>query len=397
MDAPPPAEWPFRFPLVPVLPARPVLLMAEGVHDAFVNRQIGATRLVTTQALYLGEEWHAALAAHGAATLVATAERAALEADAPEVLKRRGVWADADVRVLDRAGDDACQAEGAFDREGGHRLARAFRTSDPAERRRRCAEALEEGRTAAALLATASACMEANDLEAARRDIEEAVRLAPAWAAAHFERGKLGLRREAMDQAAEAFRAAVERLPRFGPAWANLGATLGELDRPAEALAAIERALSCDPASPQAHGNLGVLARELGQLARSEGACRAAIRLAPDLAFGYYNLGHTLFLQGRFQAALSAYAEGQARDRERNPVQGARLALCRLATGDGAGALDELQRAVAPLPGDARRQVLADIQATLLALVSERPALAGWQAMHGWIGGELTRVAQGQV
>ena len=67
--------------------------------------------------------------------------------------------------------------------------------------------------------------------------------------------------------------------------------------------------------------------------------------LAPDLAFGYYNLGHTLFLQGRYQVALSAYVEGQKRDAERNPVQASRLALCRLAAGDPDGALSELRRA----------------------------------------------------
>ena len=87
--------------------------------------------------------------------------------------------------------------------------------------------------------------------------------------------------------------------------------------------------------------------RELGRLAESEAAFRQVIELTPDLAFGHYNLGHTLFLQGRFQAALAAYADGQPRDAERNPVQATRLALCKVATGDAAAALRELQRASA--------------------------------------------------
>ena len=77
--------------------------------------------------------------------------------------------------------------------------------------------------------------------------------------------------------------------------------------------------------------------RELGRLAESEAAFRRVIDLEPNLAFGYYNLGHTLFLQGRYHAAASAYGQGQARDPERNPVQGHALALCRLATGDAPG------------------------------------------------------------
>ena len=89
-------------------------------------------------------------------------------------------------------------------------------------------------------------------------------------------------------------------------------ATLGELDRPDAALCAFERAAACDPASHQTVNNIGVVQRELGQLAESEASFRRVTELAPDLAFGYYNLGHTLFLQGRYQAALTAYVEGRS-------------------------------------------------------------------------------------
>jgi len=44
------------------------------------------------------------------------------------------------------------------------------------------------------LVATASVCQEVNDLESAARDLDEAIGLAPEWAAAHFERGKVWLR-----------------------------------------------------------------------------------------------------------------------------------------------------------------------------------------------------------
>src|SRR5262245_18211754 len=98
--------------------------------------------------------------------------------------------------------------------------------------------------------------MEVHDLDAALRNLDEAVAAAPDWAAAHFELGKLWLRRDDMEQAAVRFQAAVDVLPGFGPAWANLGATLGELDRPAEALSAFERALENDPDSPQAVNNV---------------------------------------------------------------------------------------------------------------------------------------------
>jgi tetratricopeptide (TPR) repeat protein len=352
IDAPPPSEWPFRFPLCAELPPGPVLLRAANADTAFVSAQAKGVHLVTTQRAYLEAEWTRALEQHGNASLL----------------------------MSPGTSDDVV-----------HPLAIAFRLADSAERLVKCVEFLKSGRTAPALVATASACVEVNDLDAAARDLDEAIAQAPWWAAAHFERGKLWLRADDMERASESFRTAADLLPAFAPAWANLGGTLGELDRPQEALAAFERALALDPASPQALNNVGVVQRELGRLADSEAAFRRVIQLTPGMAFGHYNLGHTLFLQGRFQAALSAYAEGQARDPEKNPVQASRLALCQAATGDADGALRELQRATNGLPAAYRQQLLGDTSAILWALVTERPELAGWRPLHEWLSKELGR------
>jgi len=392
--APRSEHWPFLYPVCPPLPPGPVLIWADGAHRAFENHQTANTRLVTTQASYLMAEWDAALAAHGDACLVATVERGSAARHAEDVLRRRGVFARAEIVEAEASADttsapppreDAPETLGAF--------AEAFRAADPADRLHRCVEALGHGRTAPGLLATASVCQEVNDLEGAARDLDEAAALAPAWAAPRFERGKVWLRLDHMEEAAAAFRAAAERLPAFGGAWGNLGATLGELDRPSEALAAFERLLALDPDSPQAINNVGVVTRELGRLSDSEAAFRRVIELEPNLAFGHYNLGHTLFLQGRYHAAAAAYGQGQARDPDRNPVQGSRLALCRLATGDAAGALAELQRATGAVPREYRRQLLADTSAILWALVTHKPDLAGWPMVHDWGNGELSKLA----
>ena len=359
VDAPPAATWPFRYPLCPDLPAGPVLVRAFDVDEAYVNAQTGGTQLVTTQKKYLDAEWAAALARHGNARLAIS---------------------------------ENTEKNGEHGEHVVHPLALAVRLPNSAERLAACVEFLKRGRTAPALVATASACMEVNDLDAAARDLDEALAQAPQWAAAHYERGKLWLRQDDMAKAAESFQRAAELLPGFAPAWANLGGTLGELDRPQEALAAFERALAIDPASPQALNNVGVVRRELGRLTESEAAFRQVIQLTPGMAFGHYNLGHTLFLQGRFNAALSAYVEGQARDPEKNPVQASRLALCQVATGDGAGALRELQRATSGLPREYRQQLLADTSAILWALVTQHPELEGWQPVQAWVAAELGKL-----
>jgi tetratricopeptide (TPR) repeat protein len=296
------------------------------------------------------------------------------------------------VHLTVHAPDDAPASDAWHDHPAdgpGASLAAAFGQPDAGVRLAACVAALDTARTAPVLLAMASTCMEVSDLAAARRVLDEAAALAPDWSAVHFETGKVCLRTEDMAGAAEAFDRAARLLPAFPSAWANLGAALGELDRTHEALTAFEQALDHDPQSVQAINNVGVLRRELGRLPDAEAAFRQVITLSPDLAMGHYNLGHTLFLQGRYQAALTAYVEGRRRDPDGNAVQASRLAVCRLATGDAQGALRDLQQCTRALPRDYRRQLLADTRAILWALFTHRPDLAGWSTVAGWLDAEL--------
>ena len=358
---PPAAEWPFLHPLVEsrAWPSGPLVLWTPDLHDAFVNTQGNSTRLVTTQPAYVLQLWIDAMAARSGVTFVATADLPALQQHAPEALEARGPWGA--VAFVEAEGDahDPENADGSADENAALALLpTAFRSAHPGDRLAAAGRALDEARTPPRLLALASACMEVNDLDNAGTLLAEAVAAAPAWAAAQFEHGKYWLRRDDMRAASEAFGRASALLPTFASAAANWGATLGELDRPDEALAAFTRALAADPANAQAVNNVGVVTRELGRLAESEAAFRRVIALTPDLAFGHYNLGHTLFLQGRYQASLNAYTAGQQKDPARNPVQASRLAMARLATGDAAGALRELKGCTANLPRDYRRQLL---------------------------------------
>ncbi len=385
--APPAAAWPFVSPLIPELPAaHAILVYAPAIDEAFANNQTGGVRLVTTQPAFLLAAWRAALLAHGRALLLATAEPGRLAARAADSVTRRGVWRH--VEVVQGPPDDSAPPESDAAAEP---LPRAFRSDDAAGRLRACLDALDGDRNAGTLVAAGSACVEAGDMDNAERLLREAVTATPDSPAAHFELGKLWLRRDDMERAAPCFADAARLLPGFAPASANLGATVGELGRTDEALAAFETALAADPENEQVLNNLGVLYRETGRLAESDATFRRAIQLMPDLAFGYYNLGHTLFLQGRYQASLSAYREGQERDPARNPVQASRLALALLAAGDGPGALNELRRCTAGLPWDYRQQLLADTNAVVWALLTHRPDLPGWKDVADWLGHELQR------
>jgi len=375
------ASWPWHWPRP--TPAAALVLTVTDLHLAVETAQTGSTRLVTTQLPFLLAEWLLD-AGQRPPVVVAGGHHATLDAHTPELLKRRGLFRQAAVTCLDPHPDDAWPPP-----DEHHALAAAMRLPTAETRLQALVACLADGRTPPRLLAVASACQEVNDLDSAGRDLDEACRKAPDWAAAWFERGKVWLRADDMAQAARCFSEAARCLPAFAGAWGNLGAALGELDRTSEALQAFTHLLQLDPLNPQAHNNVGVVTRELGRLSESEAAFRTVTTLDPERPYGYYNLGHTLFLQGRFRASVAAYEAGQGRDPERNPVQGTRLGLALLAAGDPIAALTLMQSSAAQLSGAYREQVLADTSAILWALVSQQPGLAGWEPVQQWLQRQL--------
>jgi len=382
-QAPPAIEWPWMWPRP--TPRPPEVLTVTDLHLAVDTAQTGSTRLVTTQAPFLLAEWLRSAHGDGPGLMVVGGHQATLEAHTPELVMRRGVFDRAAITCLDHAPTNTRWPE-PTQRPA---MAEALRAATPGDRLLAAVTALSDGRTPPRLLAAASVCQEVNDLEGAARDLDEACALAPDWAAAWFERGKVWLRCDDMEAAARCFAHATRCLPDYPGAWGNLGAALGELDRTAEALEAFTRLRQLDPQNPQAHNNIGVVSRELGRLGESETAFRTVTTLDPGRPYGYYNLGHTLFLQGRFRAAVSAYEAGQARDPERNPVQGTRLGLSMLAAGDPIAAFQQIQSSAARLSGPYREQVLADTSAILWALISQQPGLSGWEPLQQWLQRQL--------
>jgi tetratricopeptide (TPR) repeat protein len=387
--------WTFQRFLGESLPASgPLLIRAHQLHKAFPPGQTGSTRLVLTQPAYQLQRWLDWMDLRGNVSLIADADAAALRRVAPEAWQNRGPWSRIALVTLPEP-NEPNEPNERNEREPPEpfepfELLRAFITEDSDERLALCRRAVE-ARTddPVAHLALGSAYMEVQDLDASQTAIERAVALAPDWEAAHYELAKLFLRRDDMERASTSFAEAGRLMPSFSAAFSNLGATLGELDRPKEALRAFEQALKYDPNGYTILNNIGVVSRELGSLHESEAAFRKVVALAPEFVFGHYNLGHTLFLQGRYQAALSAYTEGQRRDPEKNARQACRLAVVRLAAGDPDGALRDLQRSTASLTGDQKREILGEAQEILWALLTDQPALPGWRTVADAVKSQL--------
>jgi tetratricopeptide (TPR) repeat protein len=364
----PPARWPFERRVVPEgAGPGPVTIVVPDLHHAFPAGQTAGTRLVLTQSTYQLQRWLDWLEAHPNARVVAHAGRPELAKGAPEASARRGPWTaierielDGDEEVAARADPDA----------GLHELQRAFRSAPVEERLAICRRAVASVPGEPALhLALASACMELEQLPESQAAIEQAVAIAPDWEAPWFEYGKLWLRGDDLERAADRFAKAARLMPSFSAALSNLGAALAEIDKPDAAIAALEQALRYDPSGYPILNNLGVIYREQGRLDEAIEVGRRVIGLAPDFVFGRYNLGHALFLQGRFEEARDVYADAWQRDPAKNPVQAGRLAVVRSACGEAGTAAAELERLARVMPEEAGAAIFEEAEATLEALL----------------------------
>ena len=204
-------------------PPPPRVVVIEEIERAFPDFQSGGTRLVLTQSTYLLQAWIDRLDEHD--LIVATADRAALERGAPEFMQARGCWGAFEIFELDRG--LGLEARGSLN---GTRLssspqspvpgpvammlARAFSSSDPAERLPLCREAVALApESAVAYLALASAYRESRDGAAARDALDRAASLAPEWEAIAYESGKLWLVYDDMARARDAFERAADLMP----------------------------------------------------------------------------------------------------------------------------------------------------------------------------------------
>ena len=393
---------PFVRPEEVELPRGPRALVLDDIEHAFPDAQVGGTRLVLTQSTYLLQKWVDLLG--DTDLIVATADRAALERCAGEFLQARGPWARFSILEIAHP-EDTKETKDTEESSGSaavvslvpsvslaRELARAYAAPSSHERLRLCQGAAErESSSPVAHLALASACRETRDAAAARHALDRAAALAPEWEAIAYESGKLWLVSDDMAQARDAFQRAADLMPTFSAALSNLGATLGELDEAAAALTAFRHALTHDPRGFTILNNIGVVCRELGRLDESEAAFRRVIEINPAFVFGHYNLGHTLFLAGRYRDALGAYEEGRRRDPQPNRRQGCRLAVVRLANGDAEGAERDLWRCANAAPSDERETLLLEAYEVAHALLATHPDLEPHRPFLDRLGVEIAK------
>lgn len=103
-----------------------------------------------------------------------------------------------------------------------------------------------------------------------------------------------------------AYREFIDLNPGHGEAHYLCGVVTRQLERPLDAIEALEAAISLEPDHPQAISELAKLYQQTGQLQKSANALRKLISLRPDLGALYSNLGMVLQRMGQLEEAAVA-------------------------------------------------------------------------------------------
>ena len=247
------------------------------------------------------------------------------------------------------------------------------------------------------LRAELAACyLEANRLDAALRQLNEAVRLDPT-AGRHYDVGRVLLIQQNYAAAESAFRKALELKPAFTEALYGLAVVRHGQHNLDEAIELYGRALGGDPSNASGHYNLGRAFAERGQLDRAIQSYHRAIELAPEDADSHQSLARALVKQNNVAEAIYRYRRTLEIEPDRVgalldlawiiatapnvelrvPAEGVRLAerAVRLTKGVNATALDTLAAAYAAA-GQTDRAIETAESALKVALESGERQLA---------------------
>jgi len=109
------------------------------------------------------------------------------------------------------------------------------------------------------------------------------------------------------DRGVELIKRAMGLNPNVAEVHNNLGNALGDLKRPAEAMASYDRAIALKPDFAEAHYNRGNALWDLKRPAEALASYDKAITLKPDYAAAHYNRGNVLWDLKRPAEALASY------------------------------------------------------------------------------------------
>ena len=95
--------------------------------------------------------------------------------------------------------------------------------------------------------------------------------------------------------------------------WNLMGASAAQIGRLDEAVFAFQKAIRVEPDFADTYSNLGNVLKDLGKPKEAVEAFNKAVSLNPDFAEAYFNKGNVLKDQGRPEEAIEAYKDALSR------------------------------------------------------------------------------------
>jgi protein O-GlcNAc transferase len=158
-----------------------------------------------------------------------------------------------------------------------------------------------------AMFAQALALHQNGNLDAAAAEYEKIIGLQPSHADALHHLGLVFLQRGEFAEAIPYIRKSLDENPRQPNAHSNLAHCYNLADRPAEALASCDAALSFDAGNTAALANKGNALRALQRYDEALEVFETVVRLTPRDARAIYNVAVTLFDLGLFERAAAGF------------------------------------------------------------------------------------------
>jgi protein O-GlcNAc transferase len=146
-------------------------------------------------------------------------------------------------------------------------------------------------------------------LDAAVESYQQALRLKPDYAEAHYNLGNVFLQQGKLDAAIDAYQQALKIKPEISEAHNNLGTVLQKQGKLDAAVESYQQALSLKPDYAEAHYNLGNVFLQQGKLDAALKAYQQTLKIKPNNAHAHHNLANALKLQGKLDAAVESYQQ----------------------------------------------------------------------------------------
>lgn len=158
-----------------------------------------------------------------------------------------------------------------------------------------------------ALRHAAALALAARQHQRALELLDRLLRICPADAPAHSQRGAALAALGQTDAAIASYDRAIAVRPDDAELLCNRGVALARVGRFEAAIASFDRALACGAGHLGAHFNRSVALADLGRLDEAIDGYERVIALRPDFATAHYNRGVALAALGRVQEAVASY------------------------------------------------------------------------------------------